>query len=112
MQGAFLKEIFVDIAFNIFNPVPFYQQGGDMVRVGGLGYRIDVTAAIGKRISEMTLLKTGERLEAEKNYTVAGWASINEGTEGPPIWEVVEKHVSGAGTVTIENNESVKIVGA
>ena len=111
MTGAFLKEIFEDIADNIFNPDPYYQQGGDMVRVGGLGYKIDVSAPIGKRISEMTLLKTGERLEAEKNYTVAGWASINEGTEGPPIWEVVENHVSGAGTVTIEKNESVKIVG-
>ncbi len=112
MTGAFLKEIFEDIADNLFNPDPYYQQGADMVRVGGLGYKIDVNAPIGSRISEMTLLKTGEPLEPSKNYTVAGWASINEGTEGPPIWEVVEHYISQAKTVKVEESAAVKIVGA
>jgi sulfur-oxidizing protein SoxB len=111
MTGAFLKQVFEDIADNIFNPDPYYQQGGDMVRVGGLGYQIDVSAPIGKRISEMTLLETGETIEPDKSYTVAGWASVNEGTEGPPIWEVVENYVSAAKTVTIEESTTVKIVG-
>jgi S-sulfosulfanyl-L-cysteine sulfohydrolase len=112
MTGALLKDVFEDVADNIFNPDPYYQQGGDMVRVGGLGYQIDVSAPIGSRISGMTLLKTGEPLEAAKKYVVAGWASINEGTEGPPIWEVVEKYVSAAKAVRIEESTAVKIVGA
>ncbi|NJM33621.1 MAG: thiosulfohydrolase SoxB [Rhodomicrobium sp.] len=112
MTGAFLKEIFEDIADNIFNPDPYYQQGGDMVRAGGLGYRIDVNAPIGSRISDMTLLKTGQPLDAAKSYAVTGWASINEGTEGPPIWEVVERHVAAAKTIRVKENASVKIVGA
>jgi sulfur-oxidizing protein SoxB len=112
MTGAFLKDVIEDIADNIFNPDPYYQQGGDMVRVGGLGYRIDIGAPAGSRISGMTLLKTGEPLDASKKYTVAGWASINEGTEGPPIWEIVEKYVSAAKTVKIEESTAVKILGA
>jgi sulfur-oxidizing protein SoxB len=112
MTGAFLKQILEDIADNIFNPDPYYQQGGDMVRVGGLGYQIDIAAPIGSRISNMTLLKTGEPLDASKSYTVAGWASVNEGTEGPPIWEVVERYVTAAKTVKIEPSGAVKIRGA
>jgi sulfur-oxidizing protein SoxB len=112
MTGAFLKEVFEDIADNIFNPDPYYQQGGDMVRVGGLGYTIDVGGPVGNRISGMTLLKTGEPLDPARNYVVAGWASINEGTQGPPIWEVVETYVSRAKTISIEENSSVKVVGA
>ena len=112
MTGAFLKQILEDIADNIFNPDPYYQQGGDMVRVGGLGYRIDIGAPIGSRISDMTLLKTGEPLNASKSYTVTGWASVNEGTEGPAIWEVVERYVTAAKTVKIEPSGAVKITGA
>jgi sulfur-oxidizing protein SoxB len=112
MTGAFLKEIFEDIADNIFNTDPYYQQGGDMVRAGGLAYTIDVHAPVGSRISNMMLLKTGELLDPARKYVVTGWASINEGTEGPPIWEVVERHVAGATTVRIEENSAVKIVGA
>jgi len=84
-----------------------------MVRVGGLGYTIDVGGPVlGNRISDMTLLKTGEPLDPARNYVVAGWASINEGTQGPPIWEVVETYVSRAKTISIEENSSVKVVGA
>ncbi|MCG6904774.1 MAG: thiosulfohydrolase SoxB [Rhodobacter sp.] len=112
MTGEFLKVVLEDVADNLFNPDPYYQQGGDMVRVGGMGYRIDVTRPQGSRISDMTLLKTGEAIDPATTYIVAGWASVNEGTEGPPIWDVVESHIRKAGTVTIEPNTSVQVTGA
>ncbi|MFC4215472.1 thiosulfohydrolase SoxB [Pseudophaeobacter arcticus] len=112
MTGEFIKVILEDVADNIFNPDPYYQQGGDMVRIGGMGYRIDITKPQGERISEMTLLKTGETIEASKSYMVSGWASVNEGTEGPMIWDVVEDHIRKQGTVSVTPNTSVNVVGA
>jgi sulfur-oxidizing protein SoxB len=112
MTGARLKEVLEDVADNIFNPDPYYQQGGDMVRTGGLGFTLDITAGAGRRISNLTLLKTGKPLEASREYVVAGWASINEGTEGPPIWEVVTKHVAGRKSIDVKPSAAVKVVGA
>ncbi|MDE4062014.1 thiosulfohydrolase SoxB [Phaeobacter gallaeciensis] len=112
MTGEFIKVILEDVADNIFNPDPYYQQGGDMVRIGGMGYRIDITKPQGERITEMTLLKNGEAIDPAKTYMVAGWASVNEGTEGPQIWDVVENHIKKMGTVTVNPNNSVKVVGA
>ncbi|UYO39371.1 thiosulfohydrolase SoxB [Rhodopseudomonas palustris] len=112
MTGEQLKNVLEDIADNIFHPDPYYQGGGDMVRTGGMGYAIDVSKEIGSRISDMTHLATGKPIEASKKYTVSGWASVNQGTEGPPIWEVLEKHVAGAGPVKIEPNSAVKVSGA
>ena len=66
MTGNTLKIILEDVADNLFNPDPYYQQGGDMVRVGGMGYKIDINKSQGNRISEMTMLKTGDRIEPEK----------------------------------------------
>ncbi|MEL6597962.1 MAG: thiosulfohydrolase SoxB [Pseudomonadota bacterium] len=109
--GEFLKVVLEDVADNIFNPDPYYQQGGDMVRTGGLGYRIDVSKPQGSRISNMTLLKTGEPIDPPRSYVVAGWASVNEGTEGPQIWDVVESHIRKLGTVTVHQNTSVDVVG-
>ncbi|MQQ10690.1 thiosulfohydrolase SoxB [Epibacterium sp. SM1979] len=111
MTGEFLKVVLEDVADNIFNPDPYYQQGGDMVRTGGLGYRIDVSKPQGERISNMTLLKTGEQIAPDKSYVVAGWASVNEGTEGPQIWDVVEDHIRKLGTVTVQENTSVDVIG-
>ena len=111
MTGETLHIILEDVADNLFNPDPYYQQGGDMVRVGGMGYRIDINQPQGKRITEMTLLKTGERIEPSQTYVVAGWASVNEGTEGPAIWDVVESQIRREGTVTVDPNTSVKVVG-
>ncbi|WP_299428388.1 thiosulfohydrolase SoxB [uncultured Shimia sp.] len=111
MTGEFLKIVLEDVADNIFNPDPYYQQGGDMVRTGGLGYRIDISKPQGERISNMTLLKTGETIDPSKSYVVAGWASVNEGTEGPKIWDVVESHIRKQGTVTVQENNSVDVVG-
>ncbi|MDZ7712761.1 MAG: thiosulfohydrolase SoxB [Rhodovibrio sp.] len=112
MSGEQLKLVLEDVADNLFNPDPYYQQGGDMVRMGGLGYRIDVRAERGERISEMTLLKTGERIDPARDYTVAGWASVNQGTEGPPIWEVVSDYIRRQGTVKVERNEQIEVVNA
>ena len=111
MTGERLKEILEDVADNLFNPDPYYQQGGDMVRCGGLGYAIDVSKPMGQRISAMTQLKSGKAIEPKKEYVVAGWASVNEGTEGPPVWDLVERYVSHAKTVTVAPNTSVKISG-
>ena len=65
----------------------------------------------GQRISDMTLLRTGARIEADKKYTVSGWASVNEGTEGPPVWDLVERYVASEKTVRVAPNTSVKISG-
>jgi sulfur-oxidizing protein SoxB len=112
MTGEFLKVILEDVGDNLFNPDPYYQQGGDMVRMGGLGYRIDINKPQGQRFSDLTLLSTGEAIDPARNYVVAGWASVNEGTEGPQIWDVVEAHIRKHGTITIEPNTSVQVVGA
>ncbi|WP_102108668.1 thiosulfohydrolase SoxB [Oceaniglobus roseus] len=109
MTGEMLKIVLEDVADNLFNPDPYYQQGGDMVRVGGLGYRIDIMQEQGKRLSELTLLGTGERIDPAKTYTIAGWASVNEGTEGPPIWEVLEAHIKSKGTVSVPENTAVTL---
>ncbi|MGR3632229.1 MAG: thiosulfohydrolase SoxB [Limimaricola soesokkakensis] len=110
MTGETLKLILEDVADNLFNPDPYYQQGGDMVRVGGMGYRIDIAQPQGSRVTEMTLLSSGEKIDPSKTYVVAGWASVNEGTEGPAIWDVVESHIRKQGTVSIDPNTSVDVV--
>ena len=94
MTGEMIKTILEDVADNLFNPDPYYQQGGDMVRVGGLHYRIDPTASMGSRISEMRL--RGKLLEAHKTYKVAGWAPVSVAAKevgGEPIWDVIAKHL-------------------
>ncbi|WP_299605011.1 thiosulfohydrolase SoxB [uncultured Tateyamaria sp.] len=112
MTGEFLKVVLEDVADNIFNPDPYYQQGGDMVRTGGLGYHVDVSQPQGSRISNMTLLKTGEAIDPTRSYVAAGWASVNEDTEGPQIWDVVESHIAKMGTVTVnQDNNSVVVTG-
>jgi sulfur-oxidizing protein SoxB len=111
MTGERLKDVLEDVADNLFNPDPYYQQGGDMVRCGGLGYSIDVSKPIGQRISAMTHLKTGKPIEPKREYTVAGWASVNEGTQGPAVWDLVERYVAAEKTVRIKPNSSVKISG-
>jgi sulfur-oxidizing protein SoxB len=90
MTGQTIKTILEDVADNLFNPDPYYQQGGDMVRVGGLTYVCDPRAVMGARIQDMRL--AGRPLQADKTYKVAGWAPVNEASRnaGPPVWEVVE----------------------
>ncbi|MFV0515542.1 MAG: thiosulfohydrolase SoxB [Jhaorihella sp.] len=111
MTGEFIHVILEDVGDNLFNPDPYYQQGGDMVRVGGLGYRIDIGKPQGQRISDLTLLGTGEAIDPAKSYVVAGWASVNQATEGPQIWDVLESHIRREGSVSVAPNTSVRIVG-
>jgi len=110
MTGEFLHIVLEDVADNLFNPDPYYQQGGDMVRTGGLAYRIDINKPQGARITDLTLLSSGERIEAAKTYQVAGWASVNQGTQGPKIWDVVESHIRKQGTVSASPRNTVEIV--
>ena len=91
MTGTQIKDVLEDICDNLFNPDPYYQQGGDMVRVGGLSYACSPAENVGKRISELKL-DGGRTLEANKSYKVAGWASVNE-QKGTPVWDVVANHL-------------------
>ena len=110
--GAFLKEILEDVADNLFNPDPYYQQGGDMVRVGGMAYAIDIAKPIGQRISDMTLLRSGKPIEADRSYVVSGWASVNEGTEGPPVYDLLARHIERHRVVDIPENQTVRVVNS
>jgi sulfur-oxidizing protein SoxB len=111
MTGARLKEVLEDVADNLFNADPYYQQGGDMVRVGGLSYTIDIGKPAGRRISDLRVLRTGRPLEPGKEYAVAGWASVNEGTQGPPIWDVVIDHVRKQRVVAPKETDHVRVLG-
>ena len=96
MSGEFLKRVLEDVADNLFHPDPYYQQGGDMVRSGGLQYSIAPLAQAGSRISELTL--NGKSIDANKTYKVAGWASVQQ-VEGEPIWDVVARWLKAQGRV-------------
>lgn len=100
MSGEMIKTILEDVADNLFNPDPYYQQGGDMVRVGGLQYTCDPNAAMGRRIDNMML--KGKPIEAGKTYKVAGWAPVSEEAKdsGPAIWDVVADYLRGQKVIT------------
>ncbi|MCC7327469.1 MAG: thiosulfohydrolase SoxB [Burkholderiales bacterium] len=94
MTGETIKTILEDVADNLFNPDPYYQQGGDMVRVGGMRYTIDPKAAMGSRISQMQI--AGKPIDAAKRYKVAGWAPVSEEARaagGEPIWDVCARYL-------------------
>ena len=81
-----------------------------MGRVGGMGYRIDIANAMGSRISDMTLLSTGEAIDNSKSYVVGGWASVNEGTQGPAVYDLVSDYIRKKKTVNVQPNTSIKVV--
>ncbi len=112
MTGEQIKAMLEDIADNLFNPDPFYQQGGDMVRIGGLSYHIDVSAPMGQRISDLRLNDTDEPLDPARSYTVGGWGSVHEGVEGPPIWEVIEAHLRARRVIEPDETIPVTVSGA
>jgi sulfur-oxidizing protein SoxB len=91
LTGAAIKGLLEDVCDNVFNPDPYQQQGGDMVRVGGMRYRCEPGQKIGSRISGMTL--NGKPLDAGKTYKVASWAPVAEGVSGEPVWDVVARHL-------------------
>ena len=111
MSGKQIHDILEDVCDNLFNKDPFYQQGGDMVRVGGMSYTIEPKKEIGYRITNMTSIKSGKPIDASSKYVVAGWASVNEGTEGPAIYDLMEKYITRLGVVPPLENDRIKVVG-
>ena len=109
--GQQLKDILEDVCDNLFNEDPFRQQGGDMVRVGGMSYTCRPNEAIGNRISDMTLSSTGSPIDPDQNYVVAGWASVNENVEGPAIYDILETYIANKGVVSVPETETVKVEG-
>ena len=98
MTGEMIHQLLEGIADNLFNPDPYYQMGGDMVRVGGLTYTIDPAATIGRRISQLEF--AGKPLDAAKTYRVAGWASVNpQPDELPNIWDVLSEYLVDTGVI-------------
>ncbi|MEW8460246.1 MAG: thiosulfohydrolase SoxB [Candidatus Thiodiazotropha endolucinida] len=110
MKGSDIKAILEDVSDNLFNKDPYYQQGGDMVRVGGLDYVCEPGAGFGKRISNMTL-DDGTKVEADKNYVVSGWATVGSKAPGEPIWDTVAKYLRDQKTVKIKKINTPKLVG-
>ena len=108
-SGEMIKTILEDVADNLFNPDPYYQQGGDMVRVGGLTYACDPNAKMGSRISDMRL--NGAPIDAKRTYRVAGWAPVAEGASGEPIWDVVERWLKAKRTVTPRSLNLPRLIG-
>ncbi|MDP1524545.1 MAG: thiosulfohydrolase SoxB [Rhodocyclaceae bacterium] len=109
MSGEQIKTILEDVCDNLFNPDPYYQQGGDMVRVGGLTYACDPNAKIGGRIQDMRL--GGKPLDASKKYKVAGWAPVAENAQGEPVWEVVARWLRDKKTVTPRQLNTPSLIG-
>jgi sulfur-oxidizing protein SoxB len=109
MSGQTIKTVLEDVCDNLFNPDPYYQQGGDMVRVGGLAYTCDPKADAGKRISNMML--KGKPIDADKTYKVAGWAPVAEGATGEPIWDVMEAFFKNHKTIAPRKLNTPKLIG-
>lgn len=109
MTGAQIKETLEGIADNLFNPDPYLQMGGDMVRIGGLKYTIDPTQEIGNRLSDLQL--NGKPLQPNKTYKVAGWASVAQPLEGTPVWDVVAEYLRSQKTVKIKELNMPKVKG-
>ena len=110
ISGADLKLIFEDVADNIFNPDPYYQQGGDMVRIAGMNYRINPTAAAGQRIDQM-YLADGEPLQADKMYKVAGWSTVGAQSSGEPVWDSFLRYLRARPSVKVDKVNTPEIIG-
>ena len=111
MTGKMIKEILEDVCDNIFNPDPFFQQGGDMVRVGGLTYTCHPKNKIGQRISDLRTTSNDKPLESNKKYIVGGWGSVNPNVKGPPIYDLLEKYISSKKIIKPNNLNTIKVLG-
>ena len=113
MTGETIKTILEDVADNLFNPDPYYQQGGDMVRVGGLTYACEPNAPAGRRISDMRL--GGQPIDASRKYKVAGWAPVAEEARSqklPQVWDLVEQWLRArGGKVTPRQPNEPRLIG-
>ncbi len=111
ISGTGIKAILEDVADNLFNEDPFYQQGGDMVRTGGISYRINPKAKMGERITNMQLTKNGKKLQANKSYKVAGWSTVGSKSPGEPIWETVETYMKNLKHISNLKIDTPDIIG-
>jgi len=110
IKGKDLKNILEDVADNLFHENPYYQQGGDMVRLGGLDYTMEPKAGFGKRVTEM-VLDDGTKIEANKTYSVAGWATVGSKAPGAPIWDVVAEYLRSEKVAKVKKLNTPKIIG-
>ena len=108
MKGSDVRLILEDVCDNLFNKDPYYQQGGDMVRVGGMDYVLDPNENFGKRISDMTL-DDGTKVEDSKTYKVAGWATVNSKAPGRPVWDVVADYIRAEGKIKLKKLNQPKL---
>ena len=106
MAGSEIHQIMEDVADNLFHPDPYYRQGGDMVRLGGLTYAIDPSKRVGKRIFDIRV--AGRSLEPARRYKATGWASLGE-ADGPPAWDVVADHLRSVRRVKLEPRVRVRL---
>ena len=111
MSGTDIKLILEDVADNLFNEDPFYQQGGDMVRTGGISYKINPKGKMGERITDIVLTKTGMKIEANKSYKVAGWSTVGAQSEGEPVWETVETYLKNVKHISKLKVDTPDIIG-
>ena len=114
IKGEDIKAILEDVADNLFNEDPFYQQGGDMVRTGGISYRIDPKAKMGERVTDIVLTKTGKKIDASKSYKVAGWSTVGAKSDGEPVWETVEaylKNVKHIANIKVDTPDIIGVAG-
>ena len=109
LTGEMIKTIMEDVADNLFNPDPYYQQGGDMVRVGGLTYTCTPNESMGKRISDLRL--NDKPIDAGKIYKVAGWAPVAEGVQGEPVWDVIATYLRDKKSLAAPKVNMPKLVG-
>ena len=111
MSGTDIKLILEDVADNLFNEDPFYQQGGDMVRTGGISYKINPKGKMGERITDIVLTKTVMKIEANKSYKVAGWSTVGAQSEGEPVWETVETYLKNVKHISKLKVDTPDIIG-
>lgn len=110
MSGAEIKTILESVADNLFHEDPYYQQGGDMVRVAGLNYTCTPTAGMNKRIADLRL-DDGARLDADKNYKVSGWATVGSKSPGRPVWDVVADYLRARETIKVDTVNTPALKG-
>jgi len=108
MTGSEIHQLMEDVADNLFHPDPYYRQGGDMVRLGGLTYTIDPSQRVGRRIRDIRV--AGRAMEPTRQYKATGWASLAE-VDGPPAWDVVAGHLRALGRVKLAPRTRVRVVG-
>jgi S-sulfosulfanyl-L-cysteine sulfohydrolase len=108
MAGGELKLILESVADNLFHTDPYYQQGGDMVRLGGVNFSCDPTANMNERISDLTL-DSGKSIAASKIYKVAGWATVASASTGAPIWDVVAEYLKSKKTIKVDKVNTPKL---